>query len=84
MMPNLSSRNRAARLFTSAALMFVGAVLWPGAPDLFCLLGATTFMTGVLGWCPLVEPSWESVSQHPQDSSSVTSLLRCERDPRRH
>jgi hypothetical protein len=60
MMPNLSGRNRAARLFTSAAFIFVGVALWPDAPDLFCLLGATTFMTAIIGWCPLVEPSWEA------------------------
>jgi hypothetical protein len=55
MMPNLSAWNRAARLFMSGAVIFVGAVLWPGAPDLFCLVSVTTFVTGMIGWCPLVE-----------------------------
>jgi len=53
MKPNLSNWNRAARLM-SAALMFGGAVWWPGATDLCGLLGVTTFMTAMVGWCPLV------------------------------
>jgi hypothetical protein len=57
MMPNLSGRNRAVRLVTSAAVVFIGAAWWPDALDLFCLIGVTTFMTALIGWCPLLEPA---------------------------
>jgi hypothetical protein len=55
MIPNLSGRNRAARLFMGAAVFGVGAALWPGPPDLLCLVGVTIFMTGLVGACPLRE-----------------------------
>ncbi|HWW82212.1 MAG TPA: DUF2892 domain-containing protein [Vicinamibacterales bacterium] len=53
MMPSLSGLNRVTRLFAGAAVISVGAALWSGAPDLFALLGVTTIMTGVVGWCPI-------------------------------
>jgi len=54
MMPNLSARNRAVRMF-AAAVIWVGAALWPTAADLLGLLGVMTFTTGLVGWCPLHE-----------------------------
>jgi len=53
MLPNLSGRNRAARMLIGAIVLGAGAALWPGALDLCGLLGVTTFVTGVVGWCPL-------------------------------
>jgi hypothetical protein len=55
MKANLSAWNRAARVVIGFALFPCGAALWPEAPDLCCLLGVTTFMTGLVGWCPLCE-----------------------------
>jgi hypothetical protein len=67
MSPNLSGWNRAARLFTSGAVIFFGAVLWPGAPDVFGLVGVTTFVTGMVGWCPVAELR----SSHPEHAGHV-------------
>jgi hypothetical protein len=55
MRSNLSGWNRAARVVIGFALPPVGAGLRPGAPDLCCLLGVTTFMSGLVGWRPLCE-----------------------------
>jgi Inner membrane protein YgaP-like, transmembrane domain len=55
MRPHISGWNRAARVVIGSALFPVGAALWPDAPDLCCLIGVTTFMSGLVGWCPLCE-----------------------------
>jgi hypothetical protein len=55
MMPNLSRWNRASRMLIGAIVLGAGPALWPAALDLCALLGVTTLVTGVVGWCPLHE-----------------------------
>ena len=69
MSPNLSGWNRASRLFIGTTILPAGAALWPGASDLFVLLGVTTFMTGVVGWCPLHERVCAAIHTHRNSES---------------
>jgi Protein of unknown function (DUF2892) len=55
MTPNLSAWIRATRMLIGAIVLGAGPALWPDASDLCGLLGVTTFVTGVVGWCPLHE-----------------------------
>jgi predicted anti-sigma-YlaC factor YlaD len=62
MTPNLSLSTRAVRVCIGAAVILMGAALWPGSLDLWGLLGVITVMTGIVGWCPVSE--WWSDGSH--------------------
>jgi len=42
-------------MFAGAGIVYVAATLAAGAPDVLCLLGVMTYVTGMTGWCPLCE-----------------------------
>ena len=49
MTPNLSGWSLVARMFAGAGIVYVAATLAAGAPDVLCLVGVMTYVTGMTG-----------------------------------